>query len=176
MGLRMIYKSTKESGYTLLELLLYFAVASTIFLVIVVFASQVLQARAKNQAIALVEQEGIQAMQVMTQTIRNSDAVLAPIEGTSANDLTLNRYDPTQDPTTLSLVDSAIELQESSDPEIALTTSQVEASNLLFSNFSQADTPGTIRIVFTLEYANSSDLPSFNYEKTFHGEATLRFP
>lgn len=143
------YKLPTNRGFTLIELLLYVAIVGAIIFSIAGFLSLLMQSRVKNQTIAEVEQQGIQVMQVITQTGRNA----TDINFTAAFDL------------------SAGAIRQNS---IALTNSRVVASNLTFQNLSRAGTPGTVRIQLTLTHINPSGRNEYDFSKTFYGTATIR--
>lgn len=167
-------RSNIQGGFTLVELLLYVSIASVMLLVISVFLSTLLESRIKNQTIAEVEGQGIQVMQMITQTARNAEAITSPALGASASSLTLDVITAGSDPTIFDLASGVIRIKEGAGSAVALTNSRVTASALTFQNFSRTSTPGTIRIMFTLTYVNSSGRNEYTYSKTFYGSASLR--
>ncbi|MEK6561177.1 MAG: type II secretion system protein [Nitrospirota bacterium] len=138
-----------RKGFTLIELLLYVSIVGAIIFSVAGFLSLLMQSRVKNQAISEVEQQGVQVMQVITQTGRNA----TNINFSSVFDL------------------SGGTIRQNT---IALTNSRVVASNLTFQNLSRTGTPGTIRVQFTLTHINPEGRNEYNYSKTFYGSASLR--
>ena len=138
-----------RKGFTLIEPLLYVSIVGAIIFSVAGFLSLLMQSRVKNQAISEVEQQGVQVMQLVTQTGRNA----TNINFSSAFDL------------------SGGAIRENA---IALTNSRVVASNLTFQNLSHTGTPGTIRVQFTLTHINPEGRNEYNYSKTFYGSASLR--
>ncbi len=166
-----------QQGFTLIELLLYVGTASIMLLVTSLFLSTLLQSRIKNQTIAEVEQQGLQVMQLITQTARNAEAITDPAVGEIASELTLTIVDASKNPTHFELSGNGVILvNEGAGAQISLTNSRITASGLLFSNLSRASTPGTIRIQFTLTHANPAGRNEYNFSKIFIGSATLRQP
>jgi len=163
-----------KKGFTLIELVLYVGVTSIMLLVIVVFLANLLQSRIKNQTIAEVEQQGIQVMQIITQTTRNAENITAPLIGTSASSLTLDVLAGANDPTVFDLFEGTVRIAEGNSSAVSLTNSRVVVSNLIFQNLSRADTSGIIRIQFTLTHINPENRNEYNYQKIFIGSATLR--
>ena len=170
------YKLQTNAGFTLIELLLYVGIASIILLITSLFLSTLLQSRIKNQTIAEVEQQGLQVMQIITQTARNAESITAPLIGASASSLTLDVLTDASDLTIFDLSESTIRITEGASSAIPLTNSRVTASGITFQNLSRASTPGTIRIQFTLTHINPDDRNEYNFSKTFTGSATLRQP
>ena len=165
-----------QKGFTLVELLLYVAISSVMLLVISLFLSTLLQSRVKNQTIAEVEQQGIQIMQIITQTLRNGATINSPIVGSSAASLSVDTYNVVNNPTIFDLSLGVIRIKEGATAVVSLTNSRVTASALNFQNLSRASTPGTIRISFTITSVNSSGRNEYNFTKTFTGSGTLRQP
>ncbi|MEI7451934.1 MAG: prepilin-type N-terminal cleavage/methylation domain-containing protein [Candidatus Falkowbacteria bacterium] len=164
-----------KSGFTLLEILLYIAITSILMLAVSFFMAMLLEARIKNQTIAEVEQQGLQVMQIITQTTRNATIINAPSIGTSSSTLSVNTYITTTTPTVFYLASSTIRMTESSTAAVDLNNGRVLASNLLFLNLSRSSsTPGGVRIQFTLSSVNTSGRNEYNFTKTFISSAALR--
>lgn len=143
-----------KKGFTLIEAVAYTAVVSLLLLGISSFLLVVLKTRAQTSGINEVEGQGVQAMQQITQTIRNSSAITTPTQGNSGDTLTV-------DGNTFSLNGTILEMDS-----VGLTSSEVVISGLDFKNLSFIDTPGIVKIEFTV----TKD----NYSKTFYDTASLR--
>ena len=168
--------SASQSGFSLIELLLYVSIASIMLLVTSLFLSTLLQSRIKNQTVAEVDQQGLQVMQIIAQTARNSEAITSPTIGASTSSLTLDVITVANDPTVFDLASGAFQMKEGAVTAVSLTNSRVIVSSLTFQNLSRAGTPGTIRIRFTLTHVNPSGRNEYSFTKTFTGSATLRQP
>ena len=163
-------------GFSLIELLLYVATLSIMLLSISVFLGTLLESRVKNQTIAEVEQQGLQAMQIITQTVRNAASIVGPATSTTSSTLTLATYAATTTPTVFNLAESVMQIIESTTPPVALTNNRILVSDLLFSNFSRTSTPGVVQIQFTIQHVTSTGKSEYTFSKTFYGSAALRFP
>jgi len=170
------YKLQTKSGFTLIELLLYVAISSVMLLITSLFLQTLLQSRIKNQTIAEVEQQGLHIMQLITQTVRNAEAITAPAPSASAASLTLDVIPAASDPTVFDLSSGAIRIQEGAGAVVPLINSRVTASSLAFHNLSHASTPGIVRISFTLTHVNPGGRNEYNFSKTFYASASLRQP
>lgn len=170
------YNLPTKNGFTVIELLLYVSIAAIILLLTSVFLAGLLQSRVKNQTVAEVEGQGLQVMQIITKTVRNAENITSPTEGASEDALALDVIEIAQDPTIIDLVSGVIRVTEGAESAVALTNSRVVASGLTFQNLSRPDTPGTLRIQFTLSHINPGNSSEYSYEKTFTGSATLRHP
>jgi len=164
------------SGFTLIELLLYIAISSLMLLMISFFLMMIIQSRIKNQTMSEVEQQGLQVMQIIKQTIRNAESIISPSQGETSTTLNLDVINVADDPTIFDSSGGVIRITEGVGSPISLTNSKVMVSNLSFRNLSRANTPGIIRIRFTLEYINSTDRNEYSFTKNFYGSASLRYP
>ena len=169
-----IVNDKSGAGFTLIELLLYIGLSSAMLLTVSIFLSVILQSRVDNQVVSEVEQQGWQVMNIITQTIRNSEVINSPMAGSSASQLSLNVSDISLSPTIFSLSGTAILMAEGSNLPVNLTSSRIESSNLNFDNLSITNTPGTVRITFTLKHINPENKKEYDYTKTFYGSASLR--
>lgn len=163
-----------KKGFTLVELLLYLGLSAIMILVIATFFQTMLSARAQNQVIAEVEQQGAQVIQRITQTIRNADNITSPAIGASAASLTLDMAPVGVDPTVFDLSSGVARVTEGAGSPVALTNTRVTVSGLTFQNLSRASTPGTVRVIFILTHVNPSSRQEYNYARTFYGSASLR--
>jgi len=172
----IIMKRETQRGFTLIELLLYIALTSFLLVAISGFLGVMLEARIKNQTIAEVEQQGLAAMHTMLQSIRNAEAITSPSQGASASSLTLDVVTSGDDPTTFDLSSGVLRIQEGIGSAVSLTNSRVTASAVTFTNLSRADTPGVVRVQFTLTLVNNSNRNEYEYSKTFISSAALKHP
>jgi Tfp pilus assembly protein PilW len=164
-----------QEGFTLVELLLYVGISSIMVVTISSFITLMLAARVKNRTIAEVEQQGIQVMELITQTIRNAESVTAPSAGTSDTALTLDVRDAADDPTVFHMGSESLVIDEGvALTHTVLTNDRVIVSDLTFTNLSGSSTPGTIRVEFTITYSSpDSSRNEFTYAQTFKGSAIL---
>jgi Tfp pilus assembly protein PilW len=173
-GKGIFHFSPNKSGFTIIELLLYIASLSVIILGVSVLLLELLNSKAKNQTIAKVEQQGLQTMQIITQTIRNSENINSPIPNISSASLSLQMVAAFKNPTIFDLSGSVIRITEGTGGAITLNSSGVVASSLSFQNLSKTNTSGIIRVQFTLTHLNPENKNEYDYTKTFIGSASLR--
>lgn len=174
-GLRRRSAHRSESkGFTLLELLLYIGMVAFIVLAIISFVFMLLQSRTKNQTVAEVEQQGMQVVQLITQTIRNAESINSPAQSSSDTSLSLDVVNAGDDPTIFDFSEGTIKITEGAGSAVSLINSRVVASDLTFENLSRSNTPGTIRLQFTLTHINPENKNEYDYTKTFYSNASLR--
>lgn len=164
----------KDQGFTLIELLLYISIAAIIVFTIASLLRFTLESRVKNQTIAEIEQQGLQVMQLITQTVRNATIINSPTIGNSVASLSLAVVDGANSPTVFDLSSGVIRIKEGTGATVNLTSSKVTVSSLSFQNLSRVGTPNIIRVSFTITYTNSSGRNEYDFTKTFYGSADLR--
>jgi hypothetical protein len=96
--------------------------------------------------------------------------------GTAGSLLSVSSTDVTKNPTQFYLSNGTIWMKEGSSTAIALTSSAVTASNLVFTNLTKPGTKGTVRIQFTLTSYNPGGSSDYNFTKTFEATAGVRTP
>jgi len=161
------------TGFTLIEIILYIGLASFILLSVSVLLGTVLVSRVKGGVAQEIEQQGIQVMQIMTQSIRNAENILSPLPGLSESVLSLDVASEPE-PIIFDVLSEAVRVSEDGSSFLPLTSSRVKVSNLTFQNVSRAGTPGVIRIKFDLSYKNPENRPEFTYLRTFYASAAIR--
>lgn len=84
-------QSKKQSGFSLLEVVLYVGLASIIISVIGYSIHGILQIRVKSQTITEVEQQGVSAVQKISQKIRNAQDVVNLVSTSTIQDIKTQR-------------------------------------------------------------------------------------
>lgn len=166
--------SSKQSGFTLIEMLLYIALSSIMLLALTQFFGLALSVRIKAQSVAEVEQQGTAVMKAMTQIIRNASSITAPTAGAASSSLTIIVPTGAKSPTVFDLSNGVLRITEGANGAVNLTDNRVALTNLQFSNLSGTAERGTVRIQFTLSRLNVSSTNEYDYTQNFIGSATLR--
>ncbi len=99
----MKYRRHNQTGYTLVELLLYIAIVGSLLTAIVFFLGTTVESRLKNETISEVNDQGASIMDTLTQTIRNATSITSPASGASLPALTLVVPTGTLSPTVFDL-------------------------------------------------------------------------
>ena len=167
-------KLKHQTGFTLVELLLYLATASILMLALTSFAILLSESRIKHRTISEVEQQGHFLMDQMTQAIRNSESVTGPTAGASSSSLTLDVIDSGADPTIFAVSSGTLQQQEAS-LTTNLSSSTVTVENLVFQNLSRENTPATVEVSFTVTSVNPSGRNEFDFTQDFKSSATVRY-
>lgn len=165
-----------HTGFTILELLLYVGISSTVLLAVSLFLSTMLSSRVKNAAILEVEGQGAFVADVITQSVRNSMGINAPTLGASGATLSASTLSGATSPTVFAVSSGVIRMTEGVGSAVSLTNSRVTASNFTVTNLSRSGTPGTVRMTFTLTYNNPSGRNEYDVARTFTVSASRKQP
>jgi Tfp pilus assembly protein PilW len=170
---KLSYKSVK--GLTLVEMLLYVAISSVILLSLSLFLVFLLGQRVKNQTIADVNQQGLQVMQLITQSIRNARSIDTPAIGSVSDTLSMTMPDGLLSPTVFDISNGTVRIREGAGAIVPLTNSHIVVSGLLFENISSTSTTErVVRVSFTIDHVNNNGRNENSFSKSFSGSATLR--
>lgn len=167
-------RTERRGGFTLIEILLSVSIAAAILAGLGALLFLSLGIKEKAETMSEVELTGMLALAEITQTIRNAEAVVGPLPGGTSATLTLDVPELPRDPTVYTNSGGELRISEGGSPAVSLTGPRVVASNLVFQNLSRPGTRGTVKITFTLGYANQSGRAEFTHSRTFFGSATLR--
>ncbi|MDP6561794.1 MAG: hypothetical protein QF793_02615 [Candidatus Peribacteraceae bacterium] len=160
-------------GTTLIELLLFLAFFGLSSGVLLAFFFMTSEQRVRQQAIATVEQTGVQLTQTLTNRIRNSERILSPALGTSGSILALQLADDTLHPTIVALSGTLLYVGEANVLK-TLSSSNVEISDLIIHNTSSAEDKASILIQFDVSRKIPLSIP-LHYARRFEALVPL-FP
>ncbi len=167
-----------QTGYTIIEMLLYIAVFSLIIGSILAVAISITNQRIQNQVNQEVDAQGRLVMSSITQSLRNASTINTPSVGNSSASLSLNTTTAANNPTVYdSVIDqnvNKVRIKVGSASAEFLTSSRVSVSNLSFTNRAISGGRDSIEISFTLNYYNPSNKSTLQYQKNFYGVSTLR--
>ena len=152
----------KNSGLSLIELLIYVGVFSVVAGLL--SSMLIIVTRVQNQQTAAAE-VGSQlnfVLQVIQRIIRQSSVIIvnndgnpnndAPPLGSSYPNLVLRMSDPTTDPTKIYLLNNKIYLQTGNDAPTPLTTDRILADSLQFTKYANYPGHDTVSIDITLSF------------------------
>lgn len=163
-----------RSGFTLIELVLYFGVASLLFVSITSIFLLLVQGQVKQQSIAEVEQQAAFVMEYMTQAIQNADSITTPSAGSSGSGLQLVAVNPGDDPVIFQESSGVLQVSIGGAAYENLTSDTVTLSSLYFTTVSPSSTSEVVQIQFTLERTNSADRQEYEYSKTYQTSVSVR--
>ncbi|HSX07132.1 MAG TPA: prepilin-type N-terminal cleavage/methylation domain-containing protein [Candidatus Saccharimonadia bacterium] len=163
-----------QSGYTLIELILYVAILGILLTATVGFFGMIADARVKSQTISEVNDQGTFAIDYLTQTVRNATSITTPLTSTSGSSLTLVVPTASLSPTIFSLSGTTLQVQEGAGAAVALTNSKVQVTNFTVKNLTRSGTSGIVQISITLSRVNTAGRNEYDYTQTFTTSAAVR--
>ena len=159
-------------GVTLVELILFLAIAAIMGLALMPLLFSSTENRLLQETVAHVENNGSQLMQVIGRQVRESEKVLDPPVGTVGKVLALQLASGSLTPTIFGLLTGAmLEIQKTTQQTIS--ASEVSVQNFRVRNISNGQSTG-VTISFTLSRSLRLEAPRF-YTQTFESSFTT-FP
>ena len=161
-----------QSGFTILELVLYIAIVSSILVVISEFAFYSLAGNIKSRAVQEVQQNLRFTLNRIAYEVRNGEDIneAGSTLGSSLGVLHINGDIDANDKI-FNLSSTALMIQEG-DPgtPVAMSTDEVEVTNLTFERFPDTGMIRDVKISITAQYID----PSNRQETTLTTSANLR--
>lgn len=150
-----------RKGYTLVELLIFLAISSVALVAFVGILVIVVQLQVRQTSTGSVQQESTALLQQMQYYVQNSSLVDMPINAVGTSTLRLRMASSSVDPTTITLVNGMVYLQQGSATATPLTSSRVTVSNLLFVRHANPPSHDTVSISFTTTYNAPANTEQF---------------
>jgi Tfp pilus assembly protein FimT len=163
-------KNNLQKGISLAETIIYVAIFSIFVIGLAQFSTTLSNTRLHTQGVLEVNDQGSQAIKLITQTLRNGSSINSPTIGNSGSSLSIDTGVGATNPTVFSEIGGVLYINEGGGGNVALTNNKVVVSNLTFSNFSRTSTPNIIKISFTITSTNARDPYSVNFD----GSGALR--
>jgi type II secretory pathway pseudopilin PulG len=160
--------ANRNTGYTLIELLLYVSLIGILLTSVVTFFSMMLETRVKNESIAEVDQQGTQIMELITQTIRNASSITSPAAGTSGNSLTLAMASAAVNPTVYDMDSTLTVLGYNGD---GTSTDSSNSNNINATKFT-AGVNGTVTTLYAHIGATVGTSPNNKGQMAIYSGAT----
>jgi len=164
-------KIMENQGFTLIEFLIYVGIVATILIVTSGFLWNIIFGNIKETSYQEVQQNARFTITKISQEIKKAIGINSPPAAGSANSLSLAMADVSLNPTIFDVVDGKLRITQGTKGPYELTSDQVIVSNLLFTNLSYENTPGTVRIEMTIDQANPGNRveyqASINLNSTF---------
>jgi len=157
-----------QSGFTLIEVLVYIAIVVIIVSVIIIFSASAIQIGIKIKTNAEIIDNSRRAMETMIYEIERSRSVYVPTSIFDVNPSQLSLEQTTSTPAgeTATFVDffkcgQALCLKREGMGPVSLTTNQMKLTNLTFSQLLNPNSPPSVQIKLKIESASVSSLPAY---------------
>ena len=167
-SLKSFNHSKKESGFTFIELILYTAIVAIFLTGAVYFAWDIVYAQVRSN----IEQETIENARIVVQRIQSEIRSADDIINISLSSLEL---DSGPLGTTIIALDGDVIKITQSEATSELTSSQMEISELLFSDLSSGDEKSkNIEFSLTLRHKNPASRKEWEKSYTIKTSAEIR--
>lgn len=163
-----------KKGTSLIELLIYIAIMVFMMASILSFISYSKKNSSKNEAINEVEFQGGEMVEMISQQIRNAKEINIPLAQTNNSQLAITVDSAIESPTIIDLLNGKMRIKRGAIAANELNSNKIIVSNLIFNNFSNPSTKGSVSFQFDVKYSNASNRTELDYAKTFFGSASLR--
>jgi type II secretory pathway pseudopilin PulG len=167
-----------QSGFTLVETLIYLAIVGMAVTSFVIFSIGVGDSRTKNYVAQEVHGNTRTGLDLITQRMRAATGINTA-SSTFATDpgvLSLVMADAAKNPTTIDLSadDGILQIKEGTGSVVAVTSDEVKITNLVFTNLTASSTRENIRVEITAEYNNPSGDVEFTYTQSLQTAVSVR--
>lgn len=166
-------RTTDNSGFTFIELILYVAILGIFLTSSVLFAWDVMYGRVKSQT----HQEVIHNARLVTKRIQTEIKNASSITSATGSTLTLATADPATNPTIIDLNAGRVRIGYGSTGDCPitapcfLTSDWVTVDSLLFTDLSSGSSEN---VQFTVTIISAADRKEWQASVTYQGSAEVR--
>ena len=168
----IVHCKTKHNGFSLLELMLYMAVATILVVVVSGVSIHVLQTAHKTKLLHEITYTSTFIFDTIERVASGAYSIESPIATTSSSSVTFRTYDVATDPTRIYQSGNTILITEGGGVPMLLHTSSTRGS-ITFTNVSAGNAPDSLAVLLHASATTHSILPAFNAEETFSTTLTL---
>ena len=143
------YKVKHRPGITLIEVLLFVVLMGMMVVTIMPLLFNSTESRQRQDAIALVEQNGAQIIQSITQAVRSAERVISPAQGGTGYILSLQTSSGATNPTIIALYSGSIVMVQGRARR-TLSSERVGITHFAVDNTSASDTRQSVAITLGL--------------------------
>ena len=165
--------NNSHTAFTLLELLIYMAMAAILLAIVGSVGVSVLSNKARLNTLEDIGSDGRFVSQRVIDLIDSADSVNFPNYGSASSSISLAMAETTKNPTIISVQNNRLMIKEGASTAQALTIADVQVSSLNFTNMSVSPEPATIRSQITLS-SQSTGLSDYNLSRTFVTTTNIR--
>lgn len=165
-------------GFTLIEILIYIAVAAMIVSAVLTFLSWSVQSGNKTKAMREVSDNARRAMEIMVYEIKEAKSIYAPTSTSTQLSLGTIHYLPAGETSTYidfflcGSASTTICLKKEGQAPQAITSDEVEVNSLAF--LLVATTTPSVQIALGINFKNPNNRPEYQASTTLISTASLR--
>ncbi|MDO8260564.1 MAG: hypothetical protein Q7T50_03665 [Candidatus Magasanikbacteria bacterium] len=161
-----------QSGNTLFEVIIYVAILGMIVVSFISFTLAVSSVRNKSYVMSEVNSNLRIASDLISQKVRSAENVLSPLAGNSGASLSLDMPNP-EPSLDFSLSDGVLYLVEDGITSSAITSSEVNITQLSFENISANGQRASLQVKISGEY-RANDSREFTYTNSLKTTVNIR--
>lgn len=174
MNLGMHDNTNSNSGFTLIESVLYISLMAIFIAVLGAISVRVYD---NDTSLVLREEilySGRFAMAQIFRNIQDSTLVNVPIAGATSSTLSLKINETEFSPTVFNLEEGVIYIKKGQSDSVAITSSKVEVQDIKFTNLTSLGETNSIKFEITLRPRNSDGTIHSEISETFYSGVTIR--
>lgn len=141
-----------QKGFTLIEVLIYIAVSSVLFITVISFVRNMLMVRNKVTILSKVQQNARYAMTRMVKEIRYAEDLIV----IDQNTLRLSVSDTSRDPVIFDLQGGILYMKEGTGDFYAITGNDVKVGSVLFEDRTTPNSANIVKITLTVSHPDVS--------------------
>lgn len=166
----------QQKGFTLMELLVYIAIASIVVVSFITFGIDITTSTQKARIQTHVQQTARFTMDRILQEIRSADGLNVGSSnfGSHPGVLSLSKPQAGEDPTIIDVNGGVLEIQRGAGSPEPLTPDDLVVSSLVFTNLSFSGRTNNIRVELTIQHPNPENTEVFDAVITVRGSAVIR--
>lgn len=139
----------KRPAFTIVEMILFMGIVAIMSGAVIPMLISATESRQRQDAIALVEQNGQQILQAITTQVRNAERIIEPTTGSSGIVLTLQHREESKNPTIFSISDGAVVMIQGRNKSV-LSSPLVGVTSFAVDNTSPSEDRGNIAVVINV--------------------------
>ncbi len=167
----MPIRFVKRPGTTLVELMIFVVLIAIIIGAVLPLLFMAAEDRLLQQTISVVEQNGAQILQNVTQRVRNAERILSPAMGETGSVLALQSASGATNPIIIGFNSGAVLVIEKTT-QLTVTSSQVAVSNFMIRNTSTSTSRQSVEISFRVSRVTRLQQPHY-YIQDFQTNISL---
>ncbi len=147
----------KQSGFTLIEFLLYLSLTVGMLLILSSIGAAVLTSRMKANDLEEIQYNAEFVHEKIRSIVSSAESVVAPLSGVASNSLTLEMSDTAKNPTVIDVYEGSIRIKEGANESVLLTNNVVSVTDVLFTHTAhEGSVPPVIGIEMSIGPAHHS--------------------
>lgn len=168
----MLKNKKNKKGFTLVEIIIYLGILGMIVVGFISFSLAISNVKNKIYVTQAVNSALRSAFDLISQKTKEAETISLPASGDTGSELRLVRSDGGAD-WIFTLAGGVLYLGTDISTPIAITNSEVEISDLVFSNLSKKKNRDSLKVYIKAHY-RSADSLEFVYENDLETTITTR--